>query len=127
MGNIQYLNRSTGKVEVEDVYGEKWLRFTYESSLGKFFLWSLVKRKLFSSWYGALANRKKSKEKILPFIQKFKVDEKEFLAPTESFLTFNEFFYRKLKKSSRPISPDEKSIVFPADGRHLAPKYLQNG
>ena len=81
MGNIQYLNRSTGKVEVEDVYGEKWLRFTYESSLGKFFLWSLVKRKLFSSWYGALANRKKSKEKILPFIQKFKVDEKEFLAP----------------------------------------------
>ena len=37
MGNIQYLNRSTGKVEVEDVYGEKWLRFTYERSLGKFF------------------------------------------------------------------------------------------
>ena len=119
MGNIQYLNRSTGKVEVEDVYGEKWLRFTYERSVGKFFLWSLVKRKLFSSWYGALANRKKSKEKILPFIQKFKVDEKEFLAPTESFLTFNEFFHRKLKKSSRPISSDEKSIVFPADGRHL--------
>jgi phosphatidylserine decarboxylase len=37
----------------------------------------------------------------------------------ESFATFNDFFYRKLKPDARPIAPGADEIAFPADGRHL--------
>jgi phosphatidylserine decarboxylase len=47
------------------------------------------------------------------------VDEGEFADAPDSFLTFNEFFYRKLKPQARPIAADDNTIVFPADGRHL--------
>jgi phosphatidylserine decarboxylase len=116
---IHYLNRISGTVEKEDIYGESWLRFTYEKPLGKFFLWFLVKRKLFSSWYGYRANRFSSKSKVQPFVEKFGVNQNEFLDPLDSYQTFNEFFYRKLKPEARPIDKSVDSIVFPADGRHL--------
>ena len=119
MEDIRYLNRSTGSVEKEDIYGERWLRFTYEKPLGKFFLWFLVKRKLFSSWYGYRADRFSSKSKVQPFVEKFGVNQEEFLDPLDSYQTFNEFFYRKLKPEARPIDNSFDSIVFPADGRHL--------
>jgi len=126
MESIKYLNRSTGKVEVEHVYGEKWLKFTYNHFLGRFFLWFLAKRKVFSFWYGVSANNPKSKQKILPFIQKFKVDESEFLEPTSSFSTFNEFFYRRLKPSARPIASSNAAVIFPADGRHFGFQNVSN-
>jgi len=37
----------------------------------------------------------------------------------DSFASFNEFFYRKLKSEARPVDPDPDVVVFPADGRHL--------
>lgn len=119
MEEIRYLNRSTGTVEKEDIYGEHWLRFTYEKPLGKLFLWFLVKRKLFSSWYGYRADRSSSKSKVQPFVEKFGVNQEEFLDPLDSYQTFNEFFYRKLKPEARPIDNSFDSMVFPADGRHL--------
>ncbi|MDG1138482.1 MAG: archaetidylserine decarboxylase [Opitutales bacterium] len=119
MEEIHYLNRATGKVEKEDIYGESWLRFTYEKPLGKFFLWLLVKRKMFSAWYGYRASSASSKARIQPFIEKFKVNKKEFLDFPEDYKTFNQFFYRKLKPDARPIDDRKNSIVFPADGRHL--------
>ena len=53
------------------------------------------------------------------FVEKYKLDQSEFLDPPETFKTFNEFFYRKLKQDARPIDADKDSIIFPADGRHL--------
>jgi phosphatidylserine decarboxylase len=47
------------------------------------------------------------------------LDPSEFADSPESYASFNGFFYRKLKPSSRPMDPDETSVVFPADGRHL--------
>lgn len=64
-------------------------------------------------------NKPSSRSKILPFIEEFAVDRDEFLDPVESYASFNEFFYRKLKPSARPIDNDDINVVFPADGRHL--------
>ncbi len=119
MGSIEYFNRSTGLPEEEKVYGEQWLRFTYENPIGAFFLWSVVRRKLFSMWYGFSANLARSQKKIIPFIRRYQIDESEFLHKTETFKNFNEFFSRKLKPSARPISSSKHSVIFPADGRHL--------
>ncbi len=116
---ITYFNRHTGQLETEAIYGEAFLRWIYGSPSGKLALWALVRRAVFSHCYGWLMNRPASARKVAPFIAKFGLDETEFAQPTTSYRTFNEFFSRKLKPSTRPIDATPESVAFPADGRHL--------
>lgn len=117
--SVQYFNRYTQQMETEAIYQEKWLRWAYETSTGRFAKHLLLKRPFFAKLYGWLMNRSSSKKKISPFIKIYQVDEKEFLAPAASFKNFNDFFTRHLSKNARPIHDAPKAVVFPADGRHL--------
>ena len=101
------------------IYGEGFLRWIYGNPLGRLALHAVAKRAFFSRWYGRRMDAPASRAKVAPFIWEYQVDPSEFAAPPETFLTFNEFFYRKLKSSARPISGDARTAVFPADGRHL--------
>lgn len=116
---INYFNRYTQRIERELVYGAAWMRWTYCNPFGRIALKALVKRPLFSRWYGWRMDRPISRRKVLPFIRNFRLDVNEFADRPESFRTFNEFFYRRLKPGARPIDPDPAAVVFPADGRHL--------
>lgn len=116
---IQYFNRYTGRIETEEVYGDAFLRFTYGNPLGKLALHALVKRAAFSRWYGRRMDAPASRAKIDPFIRDFGVSAAEFAETPDSYRSFNEFFYRKLRPEARPIDPDPAVAVFPADGRHL--------
>ena len=49
---IRIYNRKTSKYDIEKVAGEKYIKWTYESPLGKSLLELFVKRKLFSKIYG---------------------------------------------------------------------------
>jgi phosphatidylserine decarboxylase len=118
-GVIKFFNRYTGRVEREQVYGAAWMRWTYCNPFGRMALEAFVKRPLFSRWYGWRMNRSASRNKVLPFIRNFGLDANEFAEPPESFRTFNEFFYRRLKPAARPVDNDPNAVVFPADGRHL--------
>jgi phosphatidylserine decarboxylase len=138
--SIRFYNRYTGQIEAEQIYGEGWLRFAYENPAGRFFLWALAKRAIFSSWYGWRMNMGSEKPallpliqivrkmlgagdsstRILPFIATYNLNVDEFAKSAFDYKTFNEFFYRALKPEARPIAPGEKVAVFPADGRHLA-------
>jgi phosphatidylserine decarboxylase len=116
---ITFFNRHTGRMETEAVYGESFLRWAYERPIGRLALHALVKRAAFSNWYGSRMDSRHSAKKVLPFVAKYGLDAASFADPVESYQSFNDFFYRKLKPSARPIDADAKSIVFPADGRHL--------
>lgn len=116
---IHYFNRYTGRIETEEVYGDRFLRWTYGSPLGRLSLHALVKRAAFSRWYGRRMDAPTSRRKVSPFISTYKVDASEFAEPPGAYRTFNEFFYRKLKSGARPIDPDPAHAVFPADGRHF--------
>lgn len=116
---IQFYNRLTQCLETEAVYGEGALRFVYENPLGQLTLHSLVKRALFSKWYGRRMDAPSSAKKILPFIEQFGVDVSEFADPVSSYRSFNDFFYRKLRPQARPIVADAQAVALPADGRHL--------
>ena len=116
---IRYFHRAKQHVETEQVYGEKWLRWTYETALGRFSAWALLKRAVFSHWYGWRMDRAVSAQKVLPFIADYDLDVDEFARSPLEFKTFNEFFYRGLKKEARPIAAGDEVAVFAADGRHL--------
>ena len=120
MSSIQFFNSLSGQLETEQVYGESFLRFAYDQPLGQLALHAFIKRPFFSHWYGWRMNQAKSRKKIAPFLAHYGLDPAEFADSPDSFGSFNEFFYRKLKPSARPIDADADSIVFPADGRHLA-------
>ncbi|MEP4076538.1 phosphatidylserine decarboxylase [Haloferula sp.] len=118
MEPIQYFNRHSGQLETEKVYGEGFLRFSYANPLGALPLHAMVKRAAFSRWYGRRMDQTKTRAKIDPFLDTYGLDPAEFADSPDSFASFNEFFYRKLKPEARPIDPDAPA-VFPADGRHL--------
>ncbi|YCM43829.1 phosphatidylserine decarboxylase [Verrucomicrobiaceae bacterium 227] len=115
---IQYLNRETGQLEIEQVYGEGFLRWAYGKPLGKIALHGFVKRPFFSKWYGNRMDQAKTTEKIAPFLKTYGLDPADFQKTPEEFTSFNDFFYRKLKPNARPLA--DSPIVLPADGRHLA-------
>jgi phosphatidylserine decarboxylase len=117
---IRYFHRAKQVVETEQVYGEKWLRWTYERGLGRFSLWALVKRAWVSRYYGWKMSSSASMRRVLPFIIDYNLDVDEFAKKPISFKNFNEFFFRALKPGARPIAPGDRVAVLPADGRHLA-------
>jgi len=116
---ILFHNRYTSKLEEEKIYGDKWLKFIYTNPFGKLCLWALVKRAFFSKWYGWRMNQNASSAKVLPFIEEYSLDTSDFADEVSSFKNFNEFFFRKLNTSSRPIEKSSETVIFPADGRHL--------
>ncbi|MCA9147691.1 MAG: phosphatidylserine decarboxylase [Planctomycetales bacterium] len=119
MEQIVYYNRYLQCSEIEQVYGDNYLRWTYGTFAGKLALAAAVKRAWFSRWYGWRMNQPATRDKIAPFIQQYGLDASEFAKRPEDFAHFNDFFYRKLTAAARPINDDPNSIVFPADGRHL--------
>jgi phosphatidylserine decarboxylase len=114
---IRFFNRHSGKPETEEVYGEKWLHWTYSHPLGNAALHLVAKRPFFSRLYGRRMDRPASRKLVAPFIRDYGLDPSEFADPPGSFGTFNEFFIRKLKPEARPVA--DAPVVFPCDGRHL--------
>lgn len=116
---VRYFDRYTGRLEREQIYGEAWLRWAYETTPGRLALWALVKRAWFSRLYGWLMRRPSSREKVVPFVARYGLDVSEFATAVDAFDSFDDFFVRRLRPEVRPIDPDPDSVVFPADGRHL--------
>ena len=46
----------------------------------------------------------------------YRIDTTEIKKPLQSFASFAEFFVRELKEGTRPVDPEESSIVSPVDG-----------
>ncbi|MCU0719895.1 MAG: phosphatidylserine decarboxylase [Pirellula sp.] len=119
MDDIRYFDRYSQTIRTEKVYGDRALKWTYGTLAGRISLSVLVKRAVFSRWYGWKMDRASSREKIAPFVSQYELDPREFESEIGEFSSFNHFFYRKLKPEARPIHPSNSVTVFPADGRHL--------
>lgn len=117
--SIRFYNRYSGAIEDEAIYGEAWIRRAYENPVGRWVVFALVKRALFSRWYGWRMDRPSSRQRVQPFVERYNLRLAEFAERLNAFRSFNEFFYRRLKPEARPIDADSRSVVFPADGRHL--------
>lgn len=117
---IKVFNRKNKEYEIEKVAGDKYLTWCYESPLGKNLAELFIKKKAFSWVYGKFCDSSLSKGKISAFIDDFNIDMNECINSKNDFKSFNEFFIRKLKASSRPISKDSSMLISPGDGRLFA-------
>jgi len=116
LDKIEYIDRKTNKILVENVPGESFLKFLYHNPFGKLPLELLVKRKYLSSFYGKLMDKKSSINKIEEFVKNNHIDMNESQKKIGEFTSFNDFFYRKLKPGTRKI---EGGVVSPADGKAI--------
>ena len=119
---IAYIDRKTGQRCIEKVYGHMALSLLYGDGLwkglfSKLVLPLLAHFPLFSILYGYFQKRPRSAKKIAPFIRAYGIDADEFVE--KEFISFNEFFIRKLKQERRPIVADPNVLAMPADGRYL--------
>ena len=117
---IRIYNRHTCKYDIENVAGEKYITWTYESPIGKGLLELLVKRKAFSKIYGMYCDSKLSKRKIPSFIDNFSINMSEYKKQKNDFKSFNDFFIREVTAEARPIDMDKRHLISPGDGRLLA-------
>jgi phosphatidylserine decarboxylase len=114
LDKIEYIDRKTGKILVEKVPGEGFLKFLYHNPFGKLPLELVVKRKFLSSYYGNLMDKPSSAAKIHEFVFENNINMEESLKQLGEFESFNDFFYRKLRPGSRKIGD---GVVSPADGK----------
>ncbi|KAJ2928704.1 hypothetical protein H1R20_g8360, partial [Candolleomyces eurysporus] len=123
--NIIVQNRITGQLEEEkmQVFVRLGIRLLYKGASGQ--MDGARARKLLKSLsikQGVKYDDPASAAEIPAFIQFHNLNVHEILDPLDSFKSFNEFFYRKLKSSARPVeSPsDPFRLVSSADSRLMA-------
>ena len=121
---LRYINRATGSVEEEKVFGGNVLKFLYGKSVwskifGRPLCFVIAKIPVFSFLFGWWHQRSFTKRKIKPFIKEYHIDSSDFLEKVDQFQSFNDFFIRKLKPESRPVFSGKEFAVMPADGRYL--------
>ncbi|KAI8149457.1 phosphatidylserine decarboxylase-domain-containing protein [Fennellomyces sp. T-0311] len=123
--NIIVQDRETGQLIEErmSVYVRLGMRLIYKGM--KTGIQSKTAQRVLTSMtfkQGRRYDSPHSAREIGPFIKFHNLDMSEVLDPIESFKTFNEFFYRKLKPGSRPCEfPDDPSVaVSPADCRMMS-------
>lgn len=114
---IKFIDRKTGKTEIETPPGVGFLKFLYHNPFGKLAILPIAKRKFLSSWYGRKMNTPSSTKKIDGFVNQLNIDMSVAEKSISEFTSFNDFFYRKLKPDARPI---ENGFVSPGDGKLLA-------
>ena len=69
----RYVERKSGEVKTEKVAGENWLQWLYYNPVGEATMFTLIKRKFFSSWYGDRMDSPSSEKKIMPFIEDYQI------------------------------------------------------
>ena len=117
---IRIYNRHTTTYDIENVAGEKYITWTYESPIGKSFLELFIKRKIFSKIYGMYCDSRLSTKKIPSFIDNFSIDMSEYMKNKSDFTSFNDFFIREVTPTARPIDTAKNHLISPGYGRLLA-------
>ena len=127
--SLRYFHRYQRRIATEAVYGEKAVRFLYQTAIGRLMA-PLLAQKFFSSLYGRLQDRPSSKKKIVPFVRKFGIDLSEYLptkgrSEADPYGSFNEFFIRRFKEKAREFITGPHPSAF-AEGRYMGYEALSD-
>ena len=124
---ILLYNRKTQRIEEEIVFKRRFMDFFYGSVTGRHLTHGFLSRHIISNLYGWLQKTPFSRRKIEPFISQYSINRKEILPPEDGFKSFTDFFIRKLKPGTRPVSDDMDALVAPAQHRILMGSACSSG
>jgi len=117
---IFYKKRNDDTLHEEKIAKVDFLKWLNESHFGNLALENIVKKKIFSILVGKYYDMSFSKSKIERFVKKYNINMTEVLREKISdYVSFNDFFTRKLKAGSREIVSDPNVLVSPADSKLL--------
>jgi phosphatidylserine decarboxylase len=115
--HIRLFNRRSGCIETERIYGRRWVSLIYGTPWGKRLAGRWLCRPQLSRLYGRLQQHPLSRIKIPRFVRQYRIDLSEALVPLNGFGSFNDFFTRRLKPESRPVTADPSCLAAAADSR----------
>jgi len=116
---IHVWNRHKQREDIEQVLGDRWIRWAYGTPQGRFLTHHLLARKFVSQLMGLWNSTSRSAQGISSFIKDFHIPMEEF-DTTTPYRTFNEFFIRRFKPDARPFTPAPHELPAPAEARYLA-------
>lgn len=114
---ILLYNRKSGALEPEKVIQGRFLAMLYATAWGRLITDLLFSRPSFSRRYCRQYHQPESCKQIAPFVRHFNIDMDEFVVPKGGFKSFNDFFIRQLKPGARPVDPDPRALIAPAESR----------
>lgn len=114
---IMLIDRKTGIKQPETVFGDRSLRFMYETLLGRSLWGFFFNTSCLSKLLGAFYDSPLSRKSIMKLASTPGCDPEEAEKSPEEYPDFNAFFTRKLKKGARPFDAAPEIISSPADGR----------
>lgn len=110
---MRCVDRSGNEIKQDDLQNNI-LNFLYKHKLGRALLKQLIKPWV-SHISGVVLNSYCSRILIPPFINKHKINMKEYEARTYS--SYNDFFTRKIKEGKRKIDLQKNHLIAPCDGK----------
>lgn len=116
---IEVVNRKTGDQFVEKVYGDDVMKVFYGHPVGLAVTSRMLTSRVLSNVYGAYNDSAASKHKIEDFVQALDIDVAECSKDLVEYVSFNDFFARKLRAGARAVTQSEKGVASPGDGRLL--------
>ncbi|NBO37763.1 phosphatidylserine decarboxylase [bacterium] len=116
---IQVVDRKTQTTFVEKVYGDDVMKVFYGHPAGLAVTTWLLTNRFLSNLYGAYNDSAASKHKIEDFVQALGIDVSECSKDLVEYVSFNDFFARKLRSGAREIAQEENAVASPGDGRLL--------
>jgi phosphatidylserine decarboxylase len=120
-------DRQSGRTDVERVYDEARMRWLYGRPLGRALLQAIVTRPWFSKLYALGRRSGRSRAAIAAFAAEAGIDAAEAERPLADYGSIDDFFSRRLRPGARPVDPDPRHLVCPADGRLLVVPRLASG
>lgn len=114
------VDRASGALVEERVFGGDALRRIYGSGLAGVLLRRLMPHPLVSALYGRLQRLPWSRRNIDGFVADLGIDAAEAELPLARYSSLDAFFSRRLRLGARPIDRSPNLLCSPADGRALA-------
>lgn len=104
----------SGKQVEKVVSGEKALGYLYNTKTGRTILKIITKRSV-SKATGKILNSKVSRLGIKKFVKKNNINVEEY--EDRKYLSYNDFFTRRLKPGKRMVCMAKSALICPCDGR----------
>lgn len=117
---LMYVDRATGALQPEKIYGETELDFLYRTLPGKWLRALGITHPWFSHLNALPKKWGPQQARIADFAQRYDVNVDEAEYPPGRYRSLDEFFCRRLKPGVRTVDGSPDVLTSPADGRLLA-------